>query len=175
MQPSVSSEPSTHLKEQMQLLNIKQEQQHNSHSATIHLPSGDNHNFLMRNEIEKGFNGFFTPNPPRREIASKVAPLSSSKLVPNLPSNNVELHGSTEALHAPALVPQNTPPPADFNIDLLQDILSMVMSPTPENVPSPSTQMRHLSLSDGQHDDDLEAGLDLRQLLYGSCDSESTP
>lgn len=173
IQSSVSSEsynePSKFLKEQMQQLNIKQEHQ-NLNRATIHLPSGDNHQFMVRNEIDKGFNGIFSSNPARHEMAPKVVPLSSPKLISNSALGNIEVHGNTEAP-----VPQTNASPGDFNIDLLQDILSMVMSPTPENVPSPSTQMRHLSLSANQNDDDLEAGLELRQLLYGSCDSESTP
>ncbi|KAK3926163.1 Zinc finger protein 2 [Frankliniella fusca] len=72
-----------------------------------------------------------------------------------------------------SVMPHSTPPSSsDFNIDLLQDILSMVMSPS-DSAPSPSTQMRHLSLTGGQNDEDFESGLELRQLLYGPCDSDT--
>ncbi|XP_034238484.1 zinc finger protein 271 [Thrips palmi] len=178
VQPALSSrsfkEPSIFLKEQMQQLNIKQEHQ-NSNIANIHLPSGEGHIMMVRNEIEKGFNEFFSENPVRHEMTSKVLPPYTPKLNSNSLLEHIELQGNTETLHSPAPAPHTTPPPADFNIDLLQDILSMVMSPTSESAPSPSTQMRHLSLTANHNDDDLEAGLELRQLLYGSCDSESTP
>lgn len=81
------------------------------------------------------------------------------------PDNTIPAHSSS------------TPAPSttDFNIDLFQDILSLVMSPTPVSAHSPSTQMRHLSLVEDQTEDDFESGLELRQLLYGPCDSESPP
>lgn len=171
--PGSYKEPSTFLKEHMKHLNIKQEHQ-NSNTANVHFPSGDSHPVLVSNETEKCFNGNFSENPSG--AASKVVPLFSSKPISNSPLENLELQGNSVAFHSPAPVPGSkppTPPPADFNIDLLQDFLSMVMSPSAQNAPSPSSQMRHLSLSANQNEDDLEAGLELRQLLYGSCDSDS--
>ncbi|XP_026293513.2 zinc finger protein 16 isoform X3 [Frankliniella occidentalis] len=140
--------------------------------SLMHQLSLDCHN-LFHDSQARDFMTLSSVQPPECKVISKVIPNSTVK--PDLqldksPSTLCESHDNLDS----SPLPQSTPPSSssDFNIDLLQDILSMVMSPS-DNVPSPSTQMRHLSLAGGQNDEDLESGLELRQLLYGPCDSDT--
>ena len=120
----------------------------------------------------------FASSPPKTGLFSEASTNSCDEQGSGLATNkellpSLESHESVEIPVLPLPLSQsNTSSSLDFNMDLFQDILSMVMSPSPENISSPASQMRHLSISEGvQNDCDLESGLDLQQLLYGSSDS----
>lgn len=123
----------------------------------------------------RDFNDFFSlsPNQSRRTLKADQCD-SNLNLGKNLTS--VVAHDNVDVTQTVSQPPVCTLSASahDFNDDLFHDIFSMVMSPSPESTPSPSSQLRQLSLTGGQNDDDFESGLELRQLLYGPSDTEST-
>lgn len=132
---------------------------------------------LSQNEKQPSDFGSFPPcktdvisNAPSSN-SCEADPTAENSLLPTLEHDG---NAETAIVHVPVSQPSLSSS-VDFSTDLFQDILSMVMSPSSENVPSPSAQMRLLSISGAQNDNDLDSGLDLQQLLYGSCDSGNTP